>query len=418
MSDAPVGALVEGLFRRSAGRITASLARRFGHAHLAMIEESVQDALVRALELWPHRGVPGSPEGWLLQAARNRVLDRMRRDRSLARILSDLARTAAPEAPGATSAIRAGTVVIDDDELALLFLCCHPRLSPDARVALTLRLAGGFGVGEIARALLARPDAVAQRLVRAKRLLREPGVALELHAVELPARLASVLDALYLIFGEGYQATAGDAAVRRELCTEAIRMTRLVVALPATDTPAARALLALMLLQASRLPERPDDEIRLLDAQRRDRWSRAWIAEGLQLLDAAASGTELSEYHLEAGIAAEHAVAARWEDTRWPRIVRYYELLRRGNPSPVLALNHAIAVHMAEGASAAAPRFEQLATMPRLAGHFPYHVAAGRHAEERGEPGLARAHFERALALPCSAPERRFVAARLAKVVA
>jgi RNA polymerase sigma-70 factor (ECF subfamily) len=222
-----------------------------------------------------------------------------------------------------------------------------------------------------------------------------------------------VLEVIYLVFTEGYQATQGDAAVRRELCREAIRLGRLVVSAPGTATPSARALLALMLLQGSRLPERPDDEIRLLDAQRREHWDRVAIADGLRLLGTASEGSELSEYHLEAGIAAEHASAPRWEDTNWERILRYYELLRARSASPVLAVGHAVAVHMAQGAAAAGPLFTALVEDPRLDRYFPCHVAAARNAEERGAGALARARYRRALELPCSEPEARFVRARL-----
>lgn len=408
-----VPALVDDLFRRSAGRIVAVLTHRFGAQHLELVEESVQDALVRALELWPHRGLPAQPEAWLLQTARNRALDRLRRAQNLERLLARTDASGSTEVAGPDVALGSGDVGADDPELALIFLCAHPVLAPEARVALTLKLAGGFGVTEIARALLARPDAVAQRLVRAKRALREAGNPLELTAAERRERLPAVLEVIYLVFTEGYQATQGDAAVRRDLCREAIRLGRLVAGAPETAAPAARALLALMLLQGSRLPERPDDEIRLLDAQRREHWDRTAIAEGLRLLGAAADGTELTEYHLEAGIAAEHASAASWEDTNWERILRYYELLRARSSSPVLAVGHAVAVHMARGAAAAAPLFAALAEDPRLDRYFPCHVATARNAEERGAGALARAHYQRALELPCSEPEARFVRARL-----
>ena len=307
---------------------------------------------------------------------------------------------------------------LGDDELAMMFMCCHPSLPHAGRVALTLKTVGGFGVGEIAAAFLAEPDAIAQRLVRAKRQIREQEIAIEIpRSHELGARLDSVLDVLYLLFNEGYAAHGGENLVRADLCGEAIRLAGILARNAATDLPAVHALLALMLLQASRLPARVDEagDLLLLSEQDRARWDHGLIAEGLDHLERAASGSEVTPYHVEAAIAAVHAVARDEASTDWAGIVRLYDDLRALKPSPVVALNHAIALAMTEGPAAGIAAIEHIQTDPALARYYLLPAALGGLWLKEGNPARAAQHYREALTQPCSAPERRFLEKQLAR---
>lgn len=403
MEPPEVGALVEHLFRHSAGQMVSRLARWLGAARLDLAEEAVQDALVRALSTWPFGGVPAEPRGWLFQVARHRALDLLRREASLRGKLDALegALESTPSAPA-----------WGDDELAMMFMCCHPSLPPSARVALTLKTVGGFSVDEIAAAFLAEPEAIAQRLVRAKRQIREQAIVIEIPAEsELGARLDSVLDVLYLLFNEGYSAHGGENLIRAELCGEAIRLAEILGGHAATDLPAVRALLALMLLQASRLPARVDEagDVLLLAEQDRGAWDQELIARGLRQLERAASGTRMTAYHVEAAIAAAHAVAVDEASTDWGYVVRLYDDLRALKPSPVVELNRAIALAKSEGPAAGIAAIERIESDPALARYYLLPAALGRLWLEAGDPGRAARHYEEALARPCSAPERRFL---------
>jgi RNA polymerase sigma-70 factor (ECF subfamily) len=285
--------VVEQLFRHTSGRIVATLARTLGPARLDLAEEAVQEALLRELQRWPYTGVPDNPAGWLFHVARNTALDRVRHDEVARAKLPLLALPARADLPGT------------DDELALMFLCCHPGLPIASQVALTLKTVGGLGVDEIAAALLTQPATIAQRLVRTKRWLRDNPVPLEVDQ----SRVDSVLAVLYLLFDAGYDAVEGDNAVRGELCGEAIRLCRLLRADDRTDLPRTRALLALMLLQGSRLGARTDPrgDILLLADQDRSRWDRGMIAEGTRLFGSSCTGDERSAFHVEAAIAAAMA---------------------------------------------------------------------------------------------------------------
>jgi RNA polymerase sigma-70 factor (ECF subfamily) len=366
----PVPALLDGVVRRSAGRLVARLVGALGSRHLELAEEAVQDALVAALRRWPWAGVPDEPEAWLARVAKNRALDRLRRRtrweaevdaRALAARVAALSVGTLPGVPGGhpgpapTPAAGAHLGPLRDDELALLFLCNHPALPTDGAVALTLRTVGGLSTREIARAFRVREATMAQRLVRAKRTFRaldEPA-ALPEGSDALAARRGRVLKTLYLMFSEGYATTEGEDRVRAELCHEAVRLCELVARHPATTGPEVDAHLALFLLQASRLGARmsPAGEPLPLDAQDRGRWNAALIARGLRHLDRS-RGERLTPVHLEAGIAAEHAAAASFEATAWERIVALYDRLLRLAPSPVVRLNRAVAVGMRDGPAA------------------------------------------------------------------
>ncbi|MEU6644986.1 sigma-70 family RNA polymerase sigma factor [Saccharomonospora sp. NPDC046836] len=398
--------VVEHLFRHSAGQIIATLASRLGPARLDLAEEALADAFEQALRTWPHNGVPDNPRGWLFRAARNRAIDLVRREQTLRAKLPLLAELDPDtQSPGR------------DAELAMMLLCCHPELPQTSQVTLTLKTVGGLGVQEIAAAMLTSPGAVTQRLARAKRWLRSRE-SLELPpAAALAERVDSVLAVLYLLFSEGYDSTTGDAAVRRELCGEAIRLGRLLLADLRTDLPRARALVALLLLQASRLPARVDDEgeVLLLAEQDRSRWDSALIAEGTRTFAAACTGSELSAYHVEAAIALCHVASEGPEQTDWPRILQLYDQLAALRPSPVTWLNRAIALAMVQGPAAGIAELERLENDERLAGYRPLPAALGALWLRAGEPGRAAAYYRAALALPGSEAQQRFLRRRLAE---
>ena len=324
------------------------------------------------------------------------------------------------QAPVADALLRDELPPLDDDQLSLLFLTCHPALTAESRVALALKLVGGFSVGEIARAFLAQDSSIAQRLVRAKRTLRDHDVRFGLPApADLAARLDSVLESLYLMFNEGYAATAGDALVRDDVAGEAIRLASLATAHPAIDAPRAWALLALMLLHAARFPARIDSDgtLFLLRDQDRAKWDRAAIAAGLRALDRAASGEHVSAYHLEAGIAACHAVAPSWADTDWPQIVELYDDLLALTSSPVVALNRAIAVSRVQGPISGLAALDAMAGREALARYPLLPAVQAELWREAGDPERAAACYREALTLARSAPEQRWLSSRLTHLV-
>ncbi len=413
-----VDRLVEHLFRRESGRMVATLARILGSAHLDLAEEVVQEALIEALLRWPFGGVPDNPGAWLMRVARNRAVDVFRRRGAFREKTHDIEfMLEALDAPES----RADGVVafpneIADDQLYLAFVCCHPEIPREAQVALTLKLVGGFSVREIAAAFLARETTISQRIVRAKKLIRDRDLPFSLpEPRELPARLAAVLEALYLLFNEGYSSHEGDALVRRELCDEAIRLAELVVSHPLTTRPPAHALLALMLFQGARLAGRQDagGNLLLLADQDRALWDRDMIARGLRHLDLAASGPEVTSYHAEAGIAACHAGAPSFADTDWPAILSFYDLLLERDPSPVHALNRAVALGMVDGPEAGLNAAVAIAADPALKRYYLLPATLGTFHERLGRTEEARIYFEQARDLATSAPVRRFIEDKL-----
>ncbi|HEY0556674.1 MAG TPA: sigma-70 family RNA polymerase sigma factor [Thermoanaerobaculia bacterium] len=407
--------LVDHLFRREAGRMVAVLTRLLGTEHLGLAEDVVQEALIKALRTWPFQGVPDNPGGWLMRVAKNRALDLLRRDINLARKEEELRGwTAALTSPAGDPADPDGEAL--DDQLRMIFICCQPAVPRDARVALTLKIVGGFGVPEIARAYLAKDATIAQRLVRAKRKIQEIRPPFEVPApAELPAALDSVLEALYLMFNEGYAASAGEELVRQDVCAEAIRLARLVAEHPSLDLPKAHALAALLLLQAARNPARVDPEgnLLLLSEQDRDLWDRSKIAAGFHHLDRAARGTEMSTFHLEAGIAAAHAMAPSDEATDWPYILSLYDSLLALKGSPVVALNRAVALAMAKGPEAGIAAAEEIRHHPALAGYYPLPVTLGELYARAGDEERAADSFRAALEAESPEPVRRRIQARL-----
>ncbi len=414
MGDVPT--LVDHVFRRTAGQMVAALARHLGPRHLQLAEEAVQEALVSALQTWPFRGVPERPEAWLFQVARRQAIDRLRHARMADGYAPVLTRAAAVDAPPPEARLASELAPLADDELTLMFLTCHPGLSPESRVALTLKLVGGFGVPEIARALLAEPTAVAQRLVRAKRQLRDLDAPFALPDAEaIRERLASVQHTLYLLFTEGVAPTAADAAVRADAAAEALRLATRLADDGRTATPSTHALRALMLLHAARVPAREDaaGAAVVLRDQDRGRWDRRLIDEGLRALDRAACGDEETRYHIEAAIAACHAVAPSVEGTDWPAILAHYDILAARWPSPMVTLNRAVAVGEVQGPAAALAALAPLQALTAVTRLPVYHAVRGDILARLGEAAAAKAAFAEALARGPGAADRRVLAARL-----
>ncbi|MGD9833794.1 MAG: RNA polymerase sigma factor [Piscinibacter sp.] len=418
MAQATHGA-IEAVWRIERSRIVAGVARLVRDVGLA--EDLAQDALIAALEHWPREGVPDNPGAWLMTTAKHRALDRLRRDQNLARKLEEIGldleaqqALVVPDFVDALDAKRADE--IGDDLLRLIFTACHPVLSLEARLALTLKLLGGLTTAEIARAFLASEPTIAQRVVRAKRTLAEARVPYEVpRGDELRARLGSVLEVIYLIFNEGYTATAGDDWMRPALVQEALRLGRVLAGL-AGDEPEVHGLVALMELQASRSAARIDAEGRpvLLMDQDRGRWDRLLIRRGLAALERAealcgARGDSLGAYALQAGIAACHARAATPQATDWPRIVALYDALAEVSPSPVVALNRAVAVGMAFGPAEALPLVDALLAEPALKNYQWLPSVRGDLLAKLGRPEEARAEFERAAALAANLRERELL---------
>ena len=404
------------LFRRESGRITATITRIFGPHRLALAEDVVQEAFCRALEVWPFRGVPDNPPAWLMTTARNCALDALRRERTAQSSAWQLDNSLQSEwTLGPALDELFAPQAVQDDLLRLMFSCCHPSLSENAQVALILHILCGFSVGEVADAFLSSHAAIEKRITRAKSLLSATHAVFDVSAAEdFAERLPSVLRALYLLFNEGYHG-ASPAAIRCELCDEAIRLTALLLAHPFGIIPATHALAALMALISARLPARTDasGELVALADQDRTKWDRARIAEGLRFLDLAAQGVEVSPYHVEAAIAAVHARAARAQDTDWRLIVSFYDLLMRIRPSPVVALNRAIAISQAEGPRRGLEELRAHVDAKSLPRYLFYSAALGEMELSLGKREDARVHFQSARDLARNDLERSFIDRRL-----
>jgi len=416
-SDGEVNALVEHLFRHKAAEVVATLTRVFGIDHLDLAEDVVQETLLKALRHWPFSGVPQNPGGWILFTAKNLAIDILRRDALFREKAEHIAYLLAQEMRGSHEAPDEGLDnALKSDQLRMIFTCCHPLLSPEVQVALTLKTLCGLSTGEIARAFLTQEAAIAQRLVRAKRKIRDEKISFEVPlAAELPKRRDAVLQVLYLLFNEGYNAHDGENLIRQELCTEAIRLAALLAEHPAGDVPIVHALLALMFLQASRLPARIDaaGRIVLLAEQDRSRWDQRLIHRGFDHLERSRAGNELTIYHLQAGIAALHATAPRYESTDWQRIVSFYDTLAAIDPSPVVVLNRAVAVSMIEGPQAGIAALQEVREMPSLKSYFLLHATLGEFYRQLGDKRRAADCYQHALALNGTAPERLFLLSRL-----
>jgi RNA polymerase sigma-70 factor (ECF subfamily) len=400
---------LEAAYRTEARRVLATLIRLLGGFDAA--EEALHEAFTAAAEQWPRQGVPANPYSWLVSAGRFRTIDRWRREARLAGALPELTALAEPTPEPAMPED------IQDDELRLIFVCCHPALAPDARIALTLREVGGLTTEEIARAYLTPAPTIAQRIVRAKAKIRDEAIPYEVpDRDDLPARLESALQVIYLIFNEGYAATEGPNLTRADLCAEAIRLGRLMVEL--LDQPEAQGLLALMLLHEARRATRVNasGDLVLLEDQDRTLWDRSLIAEADGLIGRAIASRRIGPYILQAAIASVHAEAAGTAETDWVQIVALYDVLGRVDPSPVVALNRAAAIGMRDGPQAGLAEIEAVMAQGGLDG---YHLAHAARADMQRRLGLteaARISYRRAIELTRQPAERRFIEGRLGQL--
>ena len=407
----------EHLYKRESGRMVTALTRIFGLDNLALAEDVVQDAFCRALEIWQLRGMPENPSAWLMRTAKNRAIDVLRRERNARAILPELRPALESEwtlVPTVNQFFAADA--IKDDQLRMMFSCCDQRLSEEAQVALILHLLCGFTVSEIASAFLSGHAAVEKRISRAKKVLAASKRLFDLADRDFTKRLSAVQRALYLLFNEGYHGASAESVVRVELCREAMRLGRILAEHQLTSTPATEALCALMWLHAARLPARLDaaGNLKSFFDQDRTKWDASLVSQGERLLERSAKGAELTEYHVEAAIAWVHAAAHRAEDTDWAKIIKLYDRLMDIRPSPVVALNRAIAVAQSEGPERGLEEIRTIADRERLAGYPFYSAALGELELRSGRCEIARAHFREALALARNLAERRYLERRAA----
>jgi RNA polymerase sigma factor (sigma-70 family) len=418
-TEADVGRLVEHLFRQEAGKIVSALTGIFGLRNLELVEDAVQEALLKALRQWSYGKIPPNPAAWLMQVAKNQALDMLRRNTRFQEREEEIAAVLLQHpALSAQPAITFTTEEIRDDQLRMIFACCHPELASENQAALTLKTLCAFSVGEISRAFLTSPETVAKRLTRARDRLRKAAVPFEIPTgPELSNRLDSVLDVLYLLFNEGYNASHGEDVIRRDLCDEAIRLATLLQEHPAGDEPRTHALLALFLLQAAHFPARIDasGDILLLPEQDRTRWDQEMIAKGLSHLNRSASGEEASVFHLQAGIAACHCTAKRYEETDWARILSLYDLLSTISDSPVIALNRAVAVARVRGPAAGLKAVAEIKNREALQNYYLFYAVLAEFCLKSKRYGEAEDNYRHALTLTSLPAEQSFLREGLAR---
>jgi RNA polymerase sigma-70 factor (ECF subfamily) len=409
--------LTDHLFRHEAGRMVAVLTRLFGVHNLALAEDVVQDAFCRALEVWSFRGVPENPAAWLMATAKNRALDVLRREKTARTYEPELSRWLQSEWTLASEVEEMFTdSAIKDDQLRMMFSCCHPRLPEEAQVMLILHILCGFGIAEVASAFVTTYTAVEKRIPRAKRVLAGSKRLFDAQTPrDFSDRLPAVQRVLYLLFNEGYHGASAEFAVRADLCEAAMRLAKLLLEHPLGATPSSYALSALMCLNKARLPARLDASGKLnsLFDQDRSLWDQKLIGEGLKLLELSANGAELTEYHVEAGIAAVHATAITMHTTNWQEIVSLYDTLMTLRPTPIVALNRAIAVGQRDGADCGLRELRTIPDSDRLAKYPFYHAAFAEFELQNGQAENAIGHFEIALKLARNPMERQFFENRI-----
>jgi RNA polymerase sigma factor (sigma-70 family) len=415
--------LVEHFFRHETGRLHGALTRLLGTHNLSLVEDVAQEAMVKAFRAWSFGGPPANPSAWITQVAMNLARDALRHRKMSSskegNIITHFEQTVAAAGAGGTADLTADADAdfrIRDDSLRMLFVCSHPSIAADAQVVLALKVLGGFSTAEIARAFFSSDAAIEKQLTRTKQRIAEAKLAFELpEGAELAERLEGVLATLYLIFNEGYKASAGEKLLREELCREAIRLTLLLVEHPAGRSAQSHALLAFMLLTAARFPARVDEQGDLLrlDDQDRSKWDFALIERGLVQLAQAAQGKTLTEYHLQAGIAACHCMAPTYEATDWARILRLYDDLQAIKPSPVVAMNRAVVVAHLHGPQAALDAIQSMPQRERLESHYLLHAIVGELNHRLNKHEAAVKSFRRALQLAKVGPEQTHLARML-----
>jgi len=405
------------LFRYEAGRMAAVLTRLLGFQNIELAEDIVQDALLKALNTWKYHGIPDNPSAWLYRTAKNKAIDLLRKQQVLKKIEGDLARELQSEwtlTPTVNQLFLENE--IEDSQLQTIFACCHPAIPYESQIALTLKTLCGLSVSEIAHGFLTSEETIAKRLYRAKEKIRSEKIEIEVPTKLLSQRLDAVLHTLYLLFNEGYNSSHPGFLLRQDLCAEAIRLAMLLTQNPKTNLPKVKALLALMCFQASRLDARLTDDgsIVLLKHQKRERWNRELISRGHDYLTSAASGDELSDYHLEAGIAACHAYAETFEQTDWSRILILYQALSAIKPGPIVNLNKAIVIGYVESPQRG---IEELTKIKGLEAHYLYQTAFGDFYRQLGETQRARSSYELALKLTSSNQEKKLIELKMATCI-
>src|SRR5215831_9478524 len=411
-----VSQLVEHLFRHESAKMVATLTRIFGIEHLNLAEDVVQEALGRALQTWPYRGIPENPSAWIMRASRNLALDVIRREKVFRGKEAEISRLIEAGGSSTHEAVIFSENEIADDRLRMMFVCCHPVIPPEAQVALALKTLCGFSVMEISRAFLTSEAAIAKRLTRAKQKIQEAQVPFEIPTGdELARRLDNVLHSLYLLFNEGYKASGGDKLVREDLCREAIRLGELLAQHPAGDQPQTHALLALMFLNAARLVARQDNDGNLvrLEEQDRTQWDQPMIERGMSHLRESAAGEAISEYHLEAGIAACHTTAIDYQSTDWARILSLYDRLTEFDDSPVVALNRAVAIANVHGPKAGLKAVRAIRGRKKLESYYLFYAVAGEIEMRLANREGAAQEFRKAFELAETKSERAFLLKRL-----
>jgi RNA polymerase sigma factor (sigma-70 family) len=409
-ADEKVHQLAGHLFRHEAGRMAAVLTRLLGFQNIELAEDIVQDALLKALNTWKYHGIPDNPSAWLYRTAKNKAIDLLRKQQVLKKIEGDLARELQSEwtlSPTINQLFLENE--IEDSQLRMIFACCHPVIPYESQIALTLKTLCGLSIHEIANGFLTTEETISKRMYRAKEKIRSEKIELEVPSEGfISQRLDAVLHTLYLLFNEGYNSSHPEWLLRQDLCAEAIRLCMLLTQQPRTDLPKVRALLALMCFQASRLDARQDDDgsIILLKYQNRMLWNKELIARGQSFLNAAASGKELSDYHLEAAIAACHALAPAFEQTDWSRILSLYQLLSKVKPGPIVDLNKAIVTGYVESAQRGV---EELKKISGLQNHYLYHAALGDFYLQAREKLQAKTSYQNALSLTTSNQEKQLI---------
>jgi RNA polymerase sigma factor (sigma-70 family) len=415
--SAEISRLTEHLFRLESGKLVSVLTGLFGIDHLQLAEDVVQEALVRAFRTWPYYGIPKNPAAWITQTAKNLAYDLLRREKSFREKQTEIA--VSVEQWSGDSVLDDSPLFdteIKDDRLRLIFACCHPLLAQEAQTALALKTLCGFSAAEIAKAFLTTEAAIAKRLTRTRQKIRELRIPFEIPSgEEFLVRLNGVLQTLYLLFNEGYKASSGENLVREDLCYEAIRLATLLAEHPLANQPRTHALVALMLLDAARLLARVDTEgnILRLKEQERSKWSRPMIERGILHLGQAAAGNELSEYHIEAGIAACHCMAEDYESTDWSRILSLYDQWTKMNSSPVIALNRAVAVANVNGPGAGLEAVEAIRSRRELDSYYLLYAVLGEFEAQLNHLESAAAHFRKASQLTEVKSEREFLSKKV-----